>query len=51
MKASYGHITELAKGSAGIDKKNNLNQHIMFLRKKDVVKTQHLKGGYEFISW
>ncbi len=52
VAASYGHITELAKGSAGIDKKNNFKPtYNVSPEKKDVVKTLQTfkKGGYEFI--
>jgi DNA topoisomerase-1 len=52
VAASYGHITELAKGSAGIDKKNNFKPtYNVSPEKKEVVKTlqSFKKGGYEFL--
>src|ERR1035437_6508552 len=50
--ASYGHIQELAKGSAGIDKKDNFKPtYVVSESKKDVVKKfkEFKKNGYEFI--
>ena len=50
--ASFGHIQELAKGSAGIDKKDNFKPtYVVSESKKDVVKTlkDFKKNGYEFI--
>ena len=52
VAASYGHITELAKGSAGIDKKNDYKPtYNVSPEKKDVVKTLQTfkKSGYEFL--
>lgn len=52
VTASYGHIEELAKGSAGIDKKNNFKPtYVVSEDKKNVVKTlkDFQKNGYEFI--
>ena len=52
VAASYGHITELAKGSAGIDKKDNFKPtYTVSAEKKDVVKTLQTfkKNGYEFL--
>jgi len=52
VAASYGHITELSKGSAGIDKKDNFKPtYNVSAEKKDVVKTlqEFKKNGYEFI--
>ena len=52
VAASYGHITELSKGAAGIDKKDNFKPtYNVSAEKKDVVKTlqNFQKNGFEFI--
>lgn len=51
VAASYGHITELAKGKEGLDKKTFTPTFVVSAEKKDVVATlkNFKKNGYEFI--
>jgi DNA topoisomerase-1 len=51
VAASYGHITELEKGSKGVDKKTFTPSFVVSAEKKDVVNTLKTfkKNGYEFI--